>query len=611
MEGYKMSIGTGEIMHIKKVELKRFKQFKDSKIELKESLSLIVGGNNSGKSSLLQALATWQFCKSILEIEKGRQSWITTAKNQGLGLGIIDFTPMYIPSLSHLWTNLNSQKQNEQDGYTLKINVFWDDENGNEKYLEIGLSLANDRLFIKTTSTNLNVQDVLDVDGNPLDGKVPEIAYLPPFAGITDREVKHTPAMRNRLIGQGLSGGVIRNSIYELHSANQEKRISLKGERSKIKTSDLKELRLTDPWEILQKTMQDIFSTQIKVTPFNEKYHSYLRIECVKGSVDNGIFKKYPKYNSRDIMVEGSGFLQWLSVYTLALSPSYNVILLDEPDAHLHTLLQTLLTNKLETIANSLNKQVLLATHSTELIRIYPNEKILGIDKSRGKYLSLDTDKIKLLSGIGTIHTPKLHNLIKDKKLLIIEGVSDERFLKEIAKKLDYEWPSNLTTWLWTGKSSERYQLFLQLKKEIPELKALSLRDRDDDADNSVDANLSDKGIDCPEPGFTPLKWRRRHIENYFLDIDAIVNCTGKERAEIDLFFREKHALAIPENFKISDVSMTIRDARGKEILTKGEDSIEGTYAITREDILKEMASDNIPDDIHKFLDHLKNLCDI
>lgn len=70
MEGYKMSIGTGEIMHIKKVELKRFKQFKDSKIELKESLSLIVGGNNSGKSSLLQALATWQFCKSILEIEK-------------------------------------------------------------------------------------------------------------------------------------------------------------------------------------------------------------------------------------------------------------------------------------------------------------------------------------------------------------------------------------------------------------------------------------------------------------------------------------------------------------------------------------------------------------
>lgn len=39
-------------------------------------------------------------------------------------------------------------------------------------------------------------------------------------------------------------------------------------------------------------------------------------------------------------MVEGSGFLQWLSVYTLALNPSINVLLLDEPDAHLHTTLQ-------------------------------------------------------------------------------------------------------------------------------------------------------------------------------------------------------------------------------------------------------------------------------
>ncbi|EJW0401156.1 AAA family ATPase, partial [Escherichia coli] len=139
-------------MYIKKVELKKFKKYKNSTIQLNDELSLLVGGNNSGKSSLLQAMATWQFCKTLLEIEKGRVSWTENATNQGVGLGIVDFTPMFIPSLSHLWTNLKSQKQTEDDGYTLKIKLFWDDILKNEKFLEIGLSLANDRLFIKNTS---------------------------------------------------------------------------------------------------------------------------------------------------------------------------------------------------------------------------------------------------------------------------------------------------------------------------------------------------------------------------------------------------------------------------------------------------------------------------
>ena len=212
-------------MHVKKVELKKFKKYKDTSISLNNELSLLVGGNNSGKSSLLQAMATWQFCKTLLEIEKGRKSWTSAATNQGLGLSIVDFTPMFIPTLSHLWTNLKSQKQTEVDGYTLKIKLYWDNQSGIEKFLEIGLSLANDRLFIKNTSSNLILDDIVNQDGFPDDTNIPQIAYLPPFAGITDREVRMSPAMRNRLIGQGLSGGVIRNSLYDIHLENQRKRI--------------------------------------------------------------------------------------------------------------------------------------------------------------------------------------------------------------------------------------------------------------------------------------------------------------------------------------------------------------------------------------------------
>lgn len=592
-------------MHVKKITLKKFKKYKDSTLELNNELSLLVGGNNSGKSSLLQAMATWQFCKTLLEIEKGRVSWTANATNQGLGLGIVDFTPMFLPSLSHLWTNLKSQKQTENDGYTLKIKLFWDDSEGNEKFLEMGLSLANDRLFIKNTSSNINPQEIINIDGSPNNTNIPQIAYLPPFAGITDRESRLSPAMRNRLIGQGLSGGVIRNSLYDIHLSNQNKRQTLKQGRAKIANKDLAELRENDAWEILQKTLFDLFSLKIEVTPFNDQYHSYLKIECTAGKVNGYQFTKHKNFNARDIMVEGSGFLQWLSVYTLALSEEFNVILLDEPDAHLHTQLQKNLTERLEDITIKKGKQVLLATHSTELIRAYEPYKILSLSNSRGRYLGSDDEKIGLLSGIGTMFSPKIHKLTEEKRLLIVEGVSDERFLKKIFEQLQLTWPKNIVTWFWTGKSSERYQLYKQLKNEIPELKAISIRDRDDDSDGSVDSNLKDKGTTYSDENFQAMKWRRRHIENYFLDVSAIAAAAGVNEEQVREFFVEKHALAIPDSIVATDIAAAIKDARGKEIFIDGQDGLKKEFSITRDQVLNNMEQDRICDDIKHFCQSL------
>lgn len=59
---------------IKKVELTRFKKYKSQKFLLRPNgLTLLVGGNNSGKSTLIHALSVWEFCKMILLHEKGRE----------------------------------------------------------------------------------------------------------------------------------------------------------------------------------------------------------------------------------------------------------------------------------------------------------------------------------------------------------------------------------------------------------------------------------------------------------------------------------------------------------------------------------------------------------
>lgn len=595
-------------MHIKKITLHRFKQFKSTQIDLQSGLSLVVGGNNSGKSSILQALATWQFCKTLLEIEKGREGWLASTKTKsktGVGMGIVDFTPMQIPSLNHLWTNLKSNKEKEPDGYTLKIGVHWALDSGVDRHLEIGLSLANDRLFVKTTSSNIQISEILD-GKEPKDGNVPMVGYLPPFAGITDREGKLTPAMRDRLIGQGLSGGVIRNVLYDLHEANKNERTRLGGGK-RIKDGDLKTLRETDAWEVLVKTIQSTFATDLKIIPFNDRYHSYLRVECVKGTLTKDSFKKHANYNSRDIMVEGSGFLQWLSVYALALSPGVDVILLDEPDAHLNATLQKELVSALSTMASLGKKQVLLATHSPELIRSYDHDRILAVSGQSAKYLGEAAGKVKVLSGIGTIHTPTLHALMDHKRLLILEAPSDERFLKLVAKQAGIDWPKNVVPWYWTGKAGERQQLYLQLLKEIPGLKAISIRDRDDEPDSTVGTDLIDKSFVSKQPGFTAMKWRRRHIENHLLCTAAIARAANVPQQGVIDFFTDKHALFIPADPTPSNVALALRDAHGKEIFISG-DSVKSTFSVTRDDVARALTKSEVAEDMLTFFEALKAL---
>ena len=310
-------------------------------------------------------------------------------------------------------------------------------------------------------------------------------------------------------------------------------------------------------------------------------------------------------------MVEGSGLLQWISVYALALTPEFDVVLLDEPDAHLHPMLQQQLVTRLRRIAEDKKKQILLATHSTELIRSYDYEKILALKEQRGKYLGTDRDKVGLLAGIGAIHTPTLHALMRQKRMLIVEAESDERFLRLLSETAELPWPKNLVVWHWTGKATERRQLFIQLRKDIHELKAISIRDRDDEPDSTVESNLLDKSLSNNNAdGFMALKWRRRNIENYLLCASAIARAADVPDDVITNFLSEKHALALPQFTIASDIVFTIRDARGKEIMTEGENSVKRAFRISREEIGRKMNINEVAEDLLTFFTYLKELCE-
>ena len=578
---------------IKKVELKNFKRFNNHIIELlPHTLSLIVGGNNSGKSSILHALAVWEYCKTVLIYEKSPNAILAGFHGDGYGINIDDFTPINIPSLNYLWTNLNSS-----GGYSLSIKCYWNLEDGQERFLNIGLALTQERLFIKIIESNINEGD-----------KIPRIAYLPPFAGITDKEQWYSPAYRNKLIGQGLAGAVLRNSIIELYDSNLKLREEKKGAGKRLTQVALASIRNNDAFEVLNSILFEIFKGILDPKKFNPDFHTNIKVDFVKGKIENNRFIRHPNYNKRDIMVEGSGFLQWLSVYTFAINPKVDILLLDEPDAHLHNSLQGELIEKLRNISLQFNKQILIATHSTEVVKSLPHDIILHVNQSI-RYLTQESQKVRVLSGLGAEYFPKIEKLQKFKKVLFVENQSDSDILTAWCNNMGLVWPENLVVWPLANAHKERKQLFLHLKDEVKGIKCISIVDRDNTLYENTNANLHENYDDLieGENEFRFRRWRRWEIENYLISPPAISRKTNNTEEVIRNFIRVNHGIEIHAEYKRSDKIHAICPLfdEGKPII----ESILSEFKIKKIDIAKEMLEEDIFEDVKTLINEIRLMC--
>lgn len=88
-------------------------------------------------------------------------------------------------------------------------------------------------------------------------------------------------------------------------------------------------------------------------------------------------------------------------------------------------------------------KQILIASHSTEIIRAAPPETILEFRKGRApRYLKLDAQKSGLLAGLGSDYAPRIDRLRRSKRMLFLEGTSDSAVLKTIGEKIGLPLPS-------------------------------------------------------------------------------------------------------------------------------------------------------------------------
>lgn len=574
-------------------------KYRDTTFELHPNMILLVGGNNSGKTTLLHALATWEFCKTVLIYEKSPKALLNDFRGDGYGITIDDFTPINLPSFKSLWTNLTATS-----GYTLSIKCYWDDNTGNEKFLEISLALAQERLYIKPTASNLVEGDVL-----------PKIAYLPTFAGIGSKEQWFPKAYRNKLIGQGLAGAILRNQIMELWLQNIKLRNDRKNGRMRLSDADLKYIRENDPYDILNQYVFKVFQGVLYPKRFDPEFHTHVQINFRKGEIKGKRFAPFPKYNERDIMMEGRGFLQWLSVLTFVLTPDINVLLLDEPDSHLHCVLKSELFDDLKQIAAKQLKQVIVATHSSEVIKAFDYAEILSIIKGKPKYLTEEEGKCLVLSSLGTEFFPSLESLQRNKKAFLVENNSDAKFLEIFCNKFD-TWPDNITIWATATKHKERKAFYNFLRNSITDLKVLSLNDRDNRNYSDITKSLHDNH--CPNDvhdGNCELRcrtWRRWEMESYLVCPEAIARLVQKQSDDksYDVCLQEVKdyictlGIVVQADYKQSDKTISngvLFDRDAKELVSP----ICSKFRITKYDIAKEMNTNEIFEDVRTLLNEI------
>ncbi|MEW8324924.1 MAG: AAA family ATPase [Candidatus Thiodiazotropha taylori] len=143
----------------------------------------------------------------------------------------------------------------------------------------------------------------------------------------------------------------------------------------------------------------------------------------------------------REIFWAGFGFQVWCQMLThLVQSKDNSIFLIDEPDIYLHSDLQRQLLGLLR----NLGPDVLIATHSTEIITEAESDDIVLINKKRksSKRITQPSDLASVFSALGSNLNPILTQLAKTRCAVFVEG-KDFQILSKFARKIGFTQVAN------------------------------------------------------------------------------------------------------------------------------------------------------------------------
>ena len=456
-------------MYIKLLKIKDFKSIHSLEVHLDRKFSILTGVNNSGKTTILEALALWSECfEKLLHVAMRS---VTGKYHKGdyiLGpinnkyFNFDEINSVRCPDFEDIFRDRNAKQ-----AVTIEATVV-----AEEKALElpIGFTISN------STNTRyvISLLDEKNFDYSRFNALFTYLnnggvsAYFAsPVASIEQREDFVTEPILMDAIRQRHSYQFIRNRIYKLYHSPVFKQFQ----------NDLSFVLYgtASAAHIVLNSQSDINRDKRVVITYN------IGRETVE----------------KDLALLGSGTLQVIEIlldiyHQTDERRDLNLVLLDEPDSHIHRDIQERLIQILSRSATA--NQVVITTHNESLIRSAKPANLFHIDGTgsgvvrclykkdlpklnsphfTGPYPDLSTPVIRSIN--STSNGLDFISAIEADKIVFVEGDDDARILYKLFNNNIANKNTKLMFWVLGGisKMLDKVDMYKTFFSEIKNMRTL------------------------------------------------------------------------------------------------------------------------------------------
>nr|WP_243165899.1 AAA family ATPase [Anaerofilum hominis] len=323
--------------------------------------------------------------------------------------------------------------------------------------------------------------------------------FISGFVGLQETEQRSFPVTIRHHLSSGNVSSVIRNLVLDLKKSNPNN------------------------YQLLSDRLVRDFGFHLDAIEFNEQKDEYVKAFYRENCEDRRL--------SLDFNSSGSGYMQILQIlapiYTVCPT-SCKVVLLDEPDAHLHPNMQIALARSLKRIQKELNIQILISTHSPAIIKTAQPTEVIPISTSNlvSKPLTTETEVVESISQLDNYELAKS---VISGKMVFIEDANTEiiEVFDKVADTKVFFGANTVSVHTGRGKDDKIPFLIKPLLKEFlgKDIEIYFIRDSDG-IDNSWRDGLEEY---AKKKDINLHLLERYEIENYILSPSLIRRALEKK----------------------------------------------------------------------------------
>ena len=514
-----------KLLNLKLTNFRKISALPEPTITFNQDINVLVGANNAGKTSILNAIQRLFKTESITPRDLNY-----LIKDGGLGIeGDILLTKEQWESyliVGHSGlTNPFLVSPSDLDFLIIKL-------------IDLPVSLKRNTFFIRRNILQGEIEAKID----------DSLVYSDEILTLESSNIENLlGSTKNQIINSDFYN-VYKTPLY-LDSKGKildnEKFIPLN--QIEEKTSDdyvnirglLYALKKREPqkFEDFKKRLLEIFTELNDIDVFHDETLGQFELILHEKLRKNGTTENV----SYDINNVGQGMQTLVLMLSTILLLKPSIVLMDEPEVHMHPSLIKEFVKYIQLL--SVDTQFIITTHSLVLIQEVGLDKVFSLKNEidqKGIIVSKVEDKNKLLETVQQLgyEIDTLTYTQKPSVYVFTEGPSDKDFILAFAEKagLQAQINSFSTAFIAMGGKGNRYKLTNLIDKlneeEFIDAPLLMVLDKDETTNDTID-DIRSKFFSKNPKRLHYLS--KRQIENYLINERAIKNIVAKKIKDTDL----------------------------------------------------------------------------